>query len=206
METTRHSLLLRLKDGEQDLAWEDFFRQYAGVILRYGHKMGMNDAQAQDVLQDTMIELIRILATFEYNPRRGKFRNFLLTIVHRKVLKQIRTRQRKGETPIHAASDEGIPYEEVLRATPNNEILERDEFRWRRSVFEDCLVRLALDPAVKEETLEIFKAFAMLGQSAREVAETFGTSENNVYQIKNRLMSRLEKEVEYLLHEDRHAE
>jgi len=201
MDATRPSLLFRLKEGDDPVAWEDFFRQYSGVILRYGAKLRLNEQQSHDILQETMIELIRVLPRFEYDTHRGKFRNFLLTIVHRKILKSINRRQRRGEVSLETSAEDGVPYSVLLGTEEKDLVGEKDELRWHRSILEDCLEQLRQDPDIKAHTLDIFIAFAIEGKSAREVGAAFGSTENNVYQIKNRIMARLKTDVAERLEE-----
>ena len=201
MDDTRPSLLNRLRGGDDSVAWEDFFHQYSGVILRYARKLRLNDQQGLDILQETMIELMRVLPRFEYDRRRGKFRNFLITIVHRKILRSICRRERRGETSMEARSEDGVPYAELLAAPASGteEIERRDELRWRSSVLETCLERLRLEPSIQPVTLDIFEAFAIQGRPARDVAERFDTNENNVFQVKSRVMARLRRDVQAYL-------
>lgn len=201
MDATRPSLLLRMRDGQDPVAWEDFFHQYSGVVLRYGAKLRLNEQQAKDILQETMVELMRVLPRFEYQASRGKFRNFLLTIVHRKILKSIKRSSRRGEVSMDTSSEDGVPYMALLASEPEEGLSEQDEKRWQRSLVEDCLEHLRQDASIKDMTIDIFIAFAIEGASAREVGERFDTNENNVYQVKNRIMARLKTDIGELLEE-----
>ena len=149
LEPTRASLLQRIRDGQQALAWEDFHAEYSGVIIRYARKLGLNDAQAMDILQETMIELIRVLPKFEYDRQRGRFRNFLLTITHRRILRFFRKQQRRGELSLDAPTPDGTPYGDFLEADPDDSLVEQDEKRWQMSVVEEALDRMRQDPALE---------------------------------------------------------
>jgi len=206
MEPTRPTLLNRLRAGGDAVAWEEVYRQYEGVILRYARKLNLNETQAFDVLQETMIELMRVLPNFEYNPRRGKFRNFLLTIVHRRVLRVFRRQRRRGEIPLETDAAER-PWEERLAGpAPQDELAEQDENRWRHSVVEECLERIRVERKLDDKTLAIFTAFALEGQTAAAVAEKYGSTANNVYQTKLRILKWLQTEVAMLLDNETEAE
>src|SRR2546427_8090013 len=88
--TTHKSLLARLKDSPRECDWELFYHQYWAVILSFAQKRGLDEHAAQDVLQETMLVLMRRLPDFNYDTARGKFRNWLLTIVVNKTREALR--------------------------------------------------------------------------------------------------------------------
>ena len=91
---TRASLLLRLCAPDDDRAWNDFHRLYHGLILGYATEYGCGGELAYEVLQQTMITLLRMLPHFEYRQAPGQFRRYLRRIVHSHVVETVR-RQRK---------------------------------------------------------------------------------------------------------------
>ena len=56
---TRTSLLRRLKHWEDQEGWRDFFDTYWRLIYGAAVKAGLNDAEAQDVVQDTVIAVAK---------------------------------------------------------------------------------------------------------------------------------------------------
>lgn len=201
MEATRQTLLQRLRSPDASHAWEEFYTLYWQVILRYAAKLGLDAAAAQDVLQETMVTLIRILPDFKYDRAKGKFRNFVLTIVHRKVLAAKRRAYRWREVSADAVRDaDDQPLMARLEAdgpAPD----EVAETRWRESIWEEALARVQRDPSVKANTFDVFRAYVIDGDSASEVARHFEVKENAVYQIRNRMLKRLERETQALLKE-----
>jgi RNA polymerase sigma-70 factor (ECF subfamily) len=195
MIETNESLLGRLRIADAHGAWQEFFDAYWGAILRYGQKLGLSANQAEEVLQETMVVLMRILPRFDYDPRKGRFRNFLLTIVHRRALAVMERNSRR----------QPVVWSEVLEgdlADPfgNSESAEREaRDRWRDSLLEEAIRRLREDPRLAEKTLAIFEAYVINRQPATEVARRFEVSENAVYQIRNRLLRRLKAEVGMLM-------
>jgi RNA polymerase sigma-70 factor (ECF subfamily) len=176
--------------------WEDFYRDYCGVILAYARKLGLSEQAAQDVLQETMVTLMRLLPAFEYDPHIGKFRNFVLTITHRRVQAALRRARRHETVSLDDGSDpEQPPLGETLvddRAAADPDGFDR---AWHQSLFEEAVRRLFNDPALSAQTLEVFRAYVLENHSADTVAARFGIAKNNVFQIKNRLVKRLQAEV-----------
>lgn len=197
MIDTSESLLGRLKADTANEAWKQFYELYWGAILRYARKLGLDETQAHDVLQETMVALMRILPEFAYDRGKGKFRNFLLTIVHRKSLAVLRRTRRERDSQVpweeNGEGDSSDPFGNL--GTDEKEAL----VRWRESLVEEALRRVREAEGLGENTFAVFDAYAIQRQSSEEVAKQFCLKENAVYQIKNRLLRRLQSEVAKLM-------
>ena len=198
MEETRITLLMGFQtDSTSKQPWNEFYKIYGPVILAYGRKLGLKHDQAEDVLQETMMALMRILRDFTYDPAKGKFRNFLLTIVHRKALAAIRRAQKKDpismapndvalESAVSKASDQSMSAATPLPAEEREDI-------WQESLMEQAMNMLMQDPKIQKQTLDIFLDYVVNDLPPAEVAEKYDIKENAVYQIKNRLVKQLRK-------------
>jgi RNA polymerase sigma-70 factor (ECF subfamily) len=198
MITTRDTLLARLKAENAHDAWREFYHLYWGAILRYARRLGLNEHQAEEVLQETMVALMRILPAFVYDRRKGRFRNFLLTIVHRKSLAvQRRTRRGQALSFDHAGpqGDDAAAVAGALMAPLADTEAAEAEQRWRESLFETALANVRADPAIGSRTFAVFAAYALEQRPIADVAAEFGLKENAIYQIKNRLVRRVRVEV-----------
>lgn len=60
-------------------------------------RQGLQEADAADVSQEVMRAVVRAMETFECDPQRGKFRNWLLTVVRSKMNNLLARRQRQPE-------------------------------------------------------------------------------------------------------------
>src|SRR5262249_45725343 len=83
--TTRATLLLRVRDSADAAAWQEFDARYKDLILGYCFARGLQHADAQDVRQTVMLNLMNSLCKFEYDPTRGRFRDYLGRIVRNAV-------------------------------------------------------------------------------------------------------------------------
>jgi len=201
MENTRATLLGRIKEGNNPADWQEFFDMYWRVIVRYAQKLGLNEASAHDVLQETMMSLIRALENFSYDPKKKRFRNFLLTIVHRKTLRYIQRERKRGEVSIQAPiGEDEFSLEDRL---PADQPLPSDDLdkNWQESIRDEALSRLEQDPSIDPRTWSIFKAYVLDNRAVDDIAAEFDVQANAIYQIKNRTMRRLQQEVKRLLAE-----
>lgn len=193
MIDTDEILLDRVKRLDAHEAWKEFYDNYWAAIIRYGRKIGLSDVQAKDVLQETMVDLMRILPKFQYDQDKGRFRNFLLTIVHRKAI----------TTSKRDARNSGEPWDDSVHSTTgktvgsNNAQVDTGALeRWKESIMEEEFQSLAKSPDIEPETWKIFKAYVVENKAAAIVAEEFGIAKNSVYQIKNRLLKRIKNSVD----------
>lgn len=90
MDNTRVTLIDKLKDPENSSAWQDFHDLYGNLIIGWACRLGASRDLAQDILQESMITLLRLMQTFEYDTSRGSFRAFLKTISRRRTIDAFR--------------------------------------------------------------------------------------------------------------------
>ena len=94
METTRTSLLVRVKNREDSQAWCEFVGLYRPILLRYARARGLNHVDAEDVAQQCLATITEKMASFEYDPSRGRFRAWLRTMVNHRI-QNVRARRRE---------------------------------------------------------------------------------------------------------------
>lgn len=113
---TRASLLARLRDCDDQSGWQEFFDTYWKLIYGVALKAGLTDSEARDVVQETMVAVVKQMPEFEYNRAAGRFKNWLLTIATRRIIDQLRRQGRMPPTIGRApeGTDTGTPLLERL--------------------------------------------------------------------------------------------
>ena len=56
---TRASLILRLQDANDIVAWDEFAEIYAPVVYRSARRIGLQSADADDVVQEVLAAVAR---------------------------------------------------------------------------------------------------------------------------------------------------
>src|SRR5580693_4590826 len=92
---TKPSLLIRLRDPLDAEAWRTFVAVYAPLVYRFGRRRSLQDADAADLTQEVMGEVARAIRSFEYQPERGRFRDWLLIIARRRLIRFQELRARR---------------------------------------------------------------------------------------------------------------
>ena len=91
---TRRTLLSRLKDWNDQASWREFFNTYWRFIYAVAIQSGLNDTEAQDVVQETVITVAKQMPGFKYDRSEGSFKNWLQKTAHWKIRDHLRKRQR----------------------------------------------------------------------------------------------------------------
>ena len=93
MDTTRASLLLRIKNQRDAKAWAEFDSIYRPILRRYANAWRLPEEEAQDVIQNCMLAIHKHIAGFDYDPKKGRFRAWLKTMVCNRVKNLLRDRR-----------------------------------------------------------------------------------------------------------------
>jgi len=194
---TRTSLLRRLKQWEDQESWRDFFNTYWKLIYGTAVKAGLNDAEAQDVVQDTVIAVAKKIEDFKYDPVIDSFKGWLLYLTRKRIALHYRKRERdRGGKPRDSeamaltAELEGIP-------DPAGVDLEAiwDE-EWEKNLADAALARVKQE--VNPKQFQIFNFYVLKQWPVKEVTETLGVTVAQVYLAKHRISALVKKEVKRL--------
>src|SRR5262245_30716918 len=79
MQTTPVSLLERLRGEANPQAWERFVDLYTPLLYKWARRVGLDAADAADLVQDVLTKLVETLPTFAYDRNRS-FRAWLRTV------------------------------------------------------------------------------------------------------------------------------
>jgi RNA polymerase sigma factor (sigma-70 family) len=182
--TTQPSLLVRLRDAQDERAWGQFVDLYAPLVYDYARRRGLQDADAADLTQTVLRVIASAIQRLDYDPQRGSFRGWLFTIVRRKLSTFLSRRhdfcKGTGGSAVQRLLEE--------QPAPAEETAEWD------SEYEQRLFAWAVEqvrPLVRATTWQAFWMTAVEGKDSKEVAATLGVNVGTVYLAKSRVMARL---------------
>ena len=181
---TRISLLDRLRDGQNAPAWREFFDRYGRSLYVFARSCGCSDCTAEEVVQEAVIAFYDKRTAFNYDRSRGRFRNWIFTIVRQK-LALVRRRQASERRALERAHQEGRI--EGL-SDPSDTDMEVG--------FDRALLVALLDAVRQEVAPETYQAFELSelhGLSGAQVAKLTGLSRNGVYLARRRVFRRLKE-------------
>jgi RNA polymerase sigma-70 factor (ECF subfamily) len=187
---TPHSLLLCLSQEPRDEhAWDEFVRRYQPRIRAWCCDRGLHQADAEDVTQIVLEQLLTAMREFRYDPARS-FRAWLRTVTvracNRFVLRENRAAGRKDRAALRLVDEEPARQELARRI---------EEF------FDEELLEQAMETvrgSVAPHLWEAFRLTALLRHSGAEAARQLGMPVMHVYVARQRVQTRLRQEVERL--------
>ncbi len=195
--TTRKSLLLKVRDGEE-IGWTEFYRTYRPLIIVRGLDFGLHDQELEELVQKVMLEFfhkdifhtrfdienIPESLSFRYDKAKGRFRDFLRNVV-RNHATHILAQRRTDHEPI---SD----FEDML-PDQRNPMEDAWHEEWQKHLLNMAL--LELKNHVKAQSWQVFEMLAIQRKSPEEVAKTLEMSCAAVYTAKSRCMVLLKNEI-----------
>jgi RNA polymerase sigma-70 factor (ECF subfamily) len=181
---TRPTLLEQLRGGSDALAWDEFFQRYWPMIYAYARRRGCSEHTAEEIVQEVMLKVFSKRDLFQYDPSRGRFRDWLGTVVRHQVAEYFRRPAQR----IRPSAPSGNGHaDEPSSPTPTPEQV------WE-SAFENSLLLALLDAVRGETNPRDFVAFELSwlqGMKAADVAKVTGLTRNMVYKAQRKILKRL---------------
>ena len=186
---TSPTLLRAIAADPESPRWNDFARLYGPVVRRCLARTGaagrpLGAADRDDLVQETFLAVARALPGFRYDPARGRFRGYLATVVRNLVL---RRRREEAARPEVAVAETGE--REAAPATTDAE----------RELMLECwtlaLARVLREHAFTPNAKAVFRAHVLDDRPAADVADEFRMRPNSVYQVKDRVLRAVRREL-----------
>jgi RNA polymerase sigma-70 factor (ECF subfamily) len=181
------SLLERLRQPHEQTAWGRFVELYSPLLYGWAQRLGLQDQDARDLVQDVFTVLVQKLPEFRYDPQKS-FRAWLHTLVRNKWRDRLR---RQAVLPVVQAAADFADRE----APDNLEAIEEAEYR-------TYLVQRTLELLQSEfqpTTWQAFQEYAVRGRPVPEVAQELGITANAVHLARGRVLRRVREELDGLL-------
>ncbi len=182
-DDTFKSLLVRIRDVDDEESWATFVEIYEPFIEGYLRRRGISGELALDVRQEVLMVVSQRIADFEHNGRTGAFRNWLRTT----TVNCLRTyaRQQKRESP------GGSVFFDVVQqlADDQSEMSRVWNHEYDRHVLQGLLVRL--EPDFQENTLSAFRKTTLERMTAVDVATELGMTRNAVIVARCKVLRKL---------------
>lgn len=180
---TSQSLIARVKNRADEAAWTEFLGIYQPVVYRMAQRRGMQDADAQDVVQQVFTSIAKAIERWTPSDDRPPFRAWLTTIARNAITKKL-----ARQPPDVATGSTSVADKLLAQADPADTTDEiRDETRLAMVRWAIAQVR----PALTEPTWDIFVRTMLYGEEIADVAASTGRSIGAIYVIRHRVLTRL---------------
>jgi RNA polymerase sigma factor (sigma-70 family) len=182
---TRASLIVRLKDADDQAAWGEFVEIYRPVVFRLARRNGLQDADADDLAQQVLAAVAGAVRRWQPDAARGRFRAWLNRIAHNRIINALTRR-----APDRAVG--GDPTTDWLAAPdgPDSELLRTE---YRREVFQWAARQVRGE--FRPDTWQAFWQTAVEGRPVAAVAAELGKAPGAIYTARGRVMVRLREKI-----------
>lgn len=204
---TRLSLLERLRDLDDKGSWQEFFDTYWKLIYSAAVKGGLSNAEAEDVVQETIIGIARNMERFRYQPEVCSFKGWLMHLTRCRIVDHSRNspagRFAFVPLPTEPQTDAGNQEQPSLENQQTalsfaSETAFEDlwDEEWKKNLTDAAMERVKRK--VAPEHYQIFYLHVVKGMPARHISELFGASMTKIYVVRHRVARLVKREVRAL--------
>lgn len=192
-DATRSSLVNRLHNWNDHGGWQVFFDRYWKLIYAVAVKAGLTDAEAQDVVQETVVAVAKQMREGGYDRDKSSFKNWLCMITRRRIIDHFRRRTKLKKRPL--AGDDTSRTDTIARV-PDPASLELNavwEEEWRKNLVDAAIEHVKQKVAPKQ--FQIFDLAVLKDLPVREVTKLLKVNTAQVYLARHRVGALVKKEV-----------
>ena len=186
---TQSSLLARVRDPHDERSWNEFSRVYQPLVYRLARRVGLQDADAQEVTQEVLVSVAKSIDRWKPTGGVGSFRAWLRRVARNAAINFV-ARQRRhprgsGDTGLHRQLDE-------LPSTASEaEVFDQE---YRRLVFRHAAEQIRHE--FRDKTWQAFWRTCVDGQTVKQTADQLRMTAGAVYVSRSRIIARLKQEVQ----------
>ena len=199
---TRSSLINRLKATINGESWEVFFDTYGDLIFNVARRAGLSEADAQDIVQETIVKVHKSLDRFQYDRNRGSFKGWLHSVTRSRLAEHFK-KQRK-RLPLNQPFNDTTDEPTIEISDPKGLELERiwDE-EWQKNLIHSSLTRIKR--IVSPKQFQIFKCYCIDEWTVTEICKALNVNSAQVYMAKQRVGKLFKQELELVRSKDNPA-
>ena len=173
--------------GAPAAAWTRFVRLYGPVVRVYlaGLRLAgpwLDPDWDDDIAQDALVELVRLLPERRWDRAKGRFRDFLFGIVRNKALARA-ARERRAARAAESLA-EVLPLLARGGAESEREAL-------RREVWRALVDRVFASDRISETSKTVFLRLVEEDAPVAALAAEYGLTPNAIYRLKSRVVAKI---------------
>ena len=170
------------------------FDTYWKLIYGLAIKTGLSDAEAQDVVQETILSVAKRMPGFKYDPAVGSFKSWLCVVTRRRIADHLRKCHRQlGRSGGQDPEEPGTALLERAPDPAGNELEAIWDEEWQKHLLATALARVKNQ--VDARHFQIYDCYVLKQWPVKDVARTFGVNPGQVYLIKHRLSTLVKAEI-----------
>lgn len=190
---TSRTLIIRIKEQNDNLAWEQFSATYTPFISSLIKQFGIKKEDSEELCQDVLVKVWKALSTFLYERERCKFRTWLSRICKHTALNFLSSKKNKQ------AQQTVSNTEDLLDLTSSDSPIEASiEKEWKLFIANQAWN--SVRQQFNDLHLSVY-SFMMEGNSAASTAKKFGIKENTAFIYRKSVQEAMTHSIKSLQHE-----
>jgi RNA polymerase sigma-70 factor (ECF subfamily) len=184
-------LIEAVQRGDQD-AWRDVISRYQGRMLSFARRMLAERSEAEDVVQETFLGLLRSLPTYDAS---RSLETYLFAILRNKLHDYLRRRQKGQRQSLDQLDTDEAPEAWIDTDTPSHYVADQEKVTAQRAALVAGL-RQWVEECTEQrrfQDLIVIEMLVVLGLRNKEVAADLELSEPAVAGIKFRVLEQWRK-------------
>ncbi len=183
---TRHSLILRLKSEQNELAWRDFVSVYETFLVRLARRQGVPERHIPYVTQQILLAIARSIDGWKDDGNAASFRRWLNTVARNVV---IRFMARERRQPNGIGGSNFVALLQNIENKPDDKHI--SDYRHELIVWAAEQVRHEF----LETSWRAFWAAVIDERPVDHVASELQISPGSIYMSRSRIMGRIRKKI-----------
>jgi RNA polymerase sigma factor (sigma-70 family) len=196
-DKTRRSLIERLENWEDQKSWDEFYQTYWRLIYSFASKSGLRDDECWEVVQETIVGIAKQSQRKLYDPEKGSFKSWLLTMARWRIGDQFK---RRNKHPVnqgrHRSADGGTSRTGTFDRLPDPAGVPLEavwDAEWNQHILSIALKNVREEISPKQ--YQVFDCYVIKGWETSRVSEELGVSTANIYVNKHRVGRLVRKEI-----------
>lgn len=183
--TTKLSLLMQLRDLDNQEAWQQFVDQYGPMVYNWCRYWNLQQADAEDVTQALIVKLFQKIREFDYDRDLGSFRGWLKTVTHNAVRDFCRSRR-------DVSVDDSV-WNSIGQIPAQSDFVERIERAFDLELLDQA--KQAVKERVAPHTWRAFELCETSDLTVDQIAEQTGMQVATFYVAKSKVIKMLQEEL-----------
>ena len=184
-------LIEAVQRGDQQ-AWREVIERYQGRMLSFARRMLAERSEAEDVVQETFLGLLRSLPTYDAS---RSLETYLFAILRNKLHDYLRGRQKGQRQSLDQLETDEAPEAWIDADTPSGHLADQEQVTAQRAALVAGLRQWVEQCREQQrfQDLMVIEMLVVLGLRNKEVAPDLGLTETAVAGIKFRVLEQWRK-------------
>ncbi|MES2788038.1 MAG: sigma-70 family RNA polymerase sigma factor [Planctomycetota bacterium] len=188
---TRPSLIIKLTDQRNELAWAEFLCAYEPFLIQLVRRRGTPERHVSDVTQQLLMAIAKTVEGWKPDGREASFRRWLSRVARNVALKYLIRERRQ------ISGQGGTEFLQQMEREPDLADHERQDGQYEHELIVWAAEQVRGE--FRESSWKAFWATQVEGKSVADAAAEIGVSAGSIYMSRSRIFARIREKIDEVL-------